>query len=303
MKAESDTERMGMEEKPLTSTESYESVFDNARAEEEETAGGSIHTQVSWIRKNSKGILIGCWGFVLVGFYLISELVEEGSIVHLFQHLIEPSMIYFHFLAFLLIPASMLTGYFYQKQLNLTESLEQRVEERTRNLHESARMLKERDEDLRLLENPLLEVADNVVALPLIGVIDSRRASTMMESLLNNVAERDTELVILDMTGIFSVDAATAQYLMQTIEAMRLMGSDAVITGIRPDVAVTLANIGMEFADIRTFSTLKEGIKHALNEKGAKRQEPSALTRATTNSEWSVNKYEKGVDVSSESNL
>ncbi len=133
-------------------------------------------------------------------------------------------------------------------------------------LRKIVKELSERDEALRLLENPLLEVADSVVALPLIGVIDSRRASTMMESLLNHVAERDAELVILDMTGILSVDTATAQHVMQTIEAVRLMGSDAVLTGIRPDVAVTLAALGVELAGTRTFSTLKEGIKHALKE-------------------------------------
>jgi rsbT co-antagonist protein RsbR len=146
------------------------------------------------------------------------------------------------------------------------------VTERKRLEEETKRQLQaltERDDALRAIENPLLEVVDGVIVLPLIGIIDSRRALMMTETLLNTIAERDIDTAILDLTGIMSIDTSTANHILQTIEAVKLMGVDMVITGIRPDVAMMITRLGVELKLTETYASLKDGIRRVLKTKQA----------------------------------
>jgi len=141
-----------------------------------------------------------------------------------------------------------------------------RLEEETkRQLQE----LIDRDDALRLVENPLLEVVEGVIVLPLIGIIDSRRALMITETLLNTITEKNIDTVIIDLTGIMSIDASTANHLLQTIEAVKLMGAEAVITGIRPDVAMMITQLGVEIKIAETYASLKDGIRKVLKTKQA----------------------------------
>jgi rsbT co-antagonist protein RsbR len=141
-----------------------------------------------------------------------------------------------------------------------------RLEEETK---KQLQALTERDDALRAVENPLLEVVEGVIVLPLIGIIDSRRALMMTETLLNTVAEKNIDTAILDLTGIMSIDTSTANHLLQTIEAVKLMGVDMVITGIRPDVAMMITRLGVELKLTETYASLKDGIKRVLKTKQA----------------------------------
>jgi rsbT co-antagonist protein RsbR len=139
-----------------------------------------------------------------------------------------------------------------------------RLEEETKR---QLQALTERDDALRAIENPLLEVIEGVIVLPLIGFIDSRRALMMTETLLNTIAERNVDTAILDLTGIMSIDTNTANHLLQTIEAVKLMGVGIMITGIRPDVAMMITRLGVELKLTETYASLKDGIRRILKTK------------------------------------
>jgi rsbT co-antagonist protein RsbR len=117
---------------------------------------------------------------------------------------------------------------------------------------------------LRELSNPLLPISDNVVIMPLIGNIDSRRAQTMLEGLLEGVAEHQAELVILDITGVRMVDTQVAQAFIQAAQAVRLLGAQVILTGIQPQIAQTLIHLGVDMNIFQTFGNLQAGIASAL---------------------------------------
>ncbi|NTW03008.1 MAG: PAS domain-containing protein [Oscillochloris sp.] len=116
---------------------------------------------------------------------------------------------------------------------------------------------------LRELSAPVLPIDQEVLIMPLIGTIDQRRAQYIMEVLLTRVAEDQAELVIIDITGIPMVDAQVANGLMHTAQAVSLLGSQVVFTGIRPEVAQTLVTLGVDLSRMITLSTLERGIAYA----------------------------------------
>jgi rsbT co-antagonist protein RsbR len=117
---------------------------------------------------------------------------------------------------------------------------------------------------LRELSNPLLPISDNVVIMPLIGNIDSRRAQTMLEGLLEGVAEHQAELVILDITGVRMVDTQVAQAFIQAAQAVRLLGAQVILTGIQPQIAQTLIHLGVDMNIFQTYGSLQAGIASVL---------------------------------------
>jgi rsbT co-antagonist protein RsbR len=120
---------------------------------------------------------------------------------------------------------------------------------------------------LRELSTPLIPISDDVMVMPLIGAIDSARAQQIIEALLEGIAANTTRFVILDITGVPLVDTQVANALVQGARAVRLLGAQVVLTGIRPEVAQTLVGLGVDLRNITTLSTLQSGIAYALKQR------------------------------------
>jgi anti-anti-sigma factor len=115
------------------------------------------------------------------------------------------------------------------------------------------------------LSTPLIPITDNVMVMPLIGTVDSRRAQQVIDSLLEGVAASRAQTAILDITGVPVVDTQVANALLQAAQAVKLLGAQVVLTGIRPEVAQTLVGLGVDLTGIVTRSTLQNGIVFALS--------------------------------------
>jgi rsbT co-antagonist protein RsbR len=119
-------------------------------------------------------------------------------------------------------------------------------------------------QDMLELSTPVVKLWDGILALPMIGTLDSARTQIVMESLLQRIVETGAEIAIIDITGVMTVDTLTAQHLLKTVTAARLMGADCIISGIRPQIAQTIVHLGVDLGDIVTKATLADAIKHAL---------------------------------------
>jgi anti-anti-sigma factor len=117
---------------------------------------------------------------------------------------------------------------------------------------------------LRELSTPLIPITDEVVIMPLIGTIDSQRAQQIMEALLEGTAQHQAELAILDITGVAVVDTQVAQALVSAAQAVRLLGAQVMLTGIQPQIAQTLVQLGVDLSGIQTEGSLQAGIAAAL---------------------------------------
>lgn len=126
----------------------------------------------------------------------------------------------------------------------------------------------EYSETIRRLSTPVIQVWDDVLVMPLVGVLDSGRAQQMMEQLLERVVALQARTVILDITGVPTVDTAVAQHLLRTTKASRLVGATTTVVGISPQVAQTLVRLGVALDDIDTFIDLRSGLEHALGALG-----------------------------------
>src|SRR5204862_6032003 len=108
------------------------------------------------------------------------------------------------------------------------------------------------------------ELWDGVLALPLIGTLDSGRTSVVMENLLGRIVETGASIAILDITGVPTVDTLVAQHLLKTVAAARLMGAECILSGIRPQIAQTIVHLGVDLADVITKATLADAFTVAL---------------------------------------
>jgi rsbT co-antagonist protein RsbR len=140
--------------------------------------------------------------------------------------------------------------------MDITER--KRAEEEALGLQE--KMLAVKDATLRALSTPLLPIAKGVIVLPLVGTVDERRASAVLETLLQGIAQYQAERVIIDVTGVPEVDAEVANALLQTARAVKLLGAEVVLTGLQAGIARTLVDLGADLGDIRTLATLESGI-------------------------------------------
>jgi rsbT co-antagonist protein RsbR len=113
-----------------------------------------------------------------------------------------------------------------------------------------------------------VELWEGVLALPLIGTLDSARTQVVMESLLERIVETGSSLAIIDITGVPTVDTLTAQHLLKTVAAARLMGADCIISGIRPQIAQTIVHLGVELNDVITKASLADAFAIALRRSG-----------------------------------
>lgn len=114
------------------------------------------------------------------------------------------------------------------------------------------------------LSAPLIPVMDRITVMPLIGTIDTERAQLIMENLLEGVVEHDSEVVLIDITGVPIVDTMVAHHIIQAAEAVRLIGAHSILVGIRPEIAHTIVSLGIDLKDITTKSSLKKGFMTAL---------------------------------------
>ena len=123
-------------------------------------------------------------------------------------------------------------------------------------------------QELLDLSTPVIKLWEGIVAVPLIGTLDSERTQVVMEGLLESLVENEATVAIIDITGVPTVDTLVAQHLLKAVAAARLMGAECIISGIRPQIAQTIVHLGVELGDVVTKATLADALKLAL----AKRQ-------------------------------
>ena len=126
------------------------------------------------------------------------------------------------------------------------------------------------------LSTPVVKLWDGILALPLIGTLDSARTQIVMESLLQRIVETGSEVAIIDITGVPTVDTLVAQHLIKTVTAARLMGADCIISGIRPQTAQTIVHLGVDLAGVVTKATLADAFRIALTLTGASIARPGS---------------------------
>ncbi len=130
------------------------------------------------------------------------------------------------------------------------------------------RMMERQRRALAELSTPVIQVYENVLALPLVGAIDTERARRIMEELLIGITRYQAELVIIDITGVPVVDTAVANHLVQTIKAARLLGAESILVGISSEVAQTMVHLQIDLSGVVTRSNLQAGIEYALERMG-----------------------------------
>ncbi|MEU2408719.1 STAS domain-containing protein [Streptomyces rubiginosohelvolus] len=118
------------------------------------------------------------------------------------------------------------------------------------------------------LSTPVVKLWEGVIAVPLVGTLDSARTQVVMEKLLQALVDTGSEQAIIDITGVPAVDTQVAQHLLKTVVAARLMGAECTVSGIRPQIAQTIVALGIEFGDIVTKATLADALQHALRKSG-----------------------------------
>jgi rsbT co-antagonist protein RsbR len=133
-------------------------------------------------------------------------------------------------------------------------------------VHQKARegVIRRQQQEMLELSTPVVKLWDGILALPIIGTLDSSRTQTIMESLLETIVATGSEIAIIDITGVPTVDTLTAQHLLKTVTAARLMGAECIISGIRPQIAQTIVHLGVELGDVITKASLADAFRIAL---------------------------------------
>jgi rsbT co-antagonist protein RsbR len=129
-------------------------------------------------------------------------------------------------------------------------------------------VIAQQQEALLELSTPVVKLWDGILALPLIGTLDSARTQIVMENLLQQIVATGAEIAIIDITGVPTVDTLVAQHLLKTVAAARLMGADCIISGIRPQIAQTIVHLGVVLGDVVTRATMADALSLALQRSG-----------------------------------
>jgi len=130
-------------------------------------------------------------------------------------------------------------------------------------------VIRRQQEELLELSTPVVKLWDGVLALPMIGTLDSQRTQVVMESLLQRIVDTGSEIAIIDITGVPTVDTLVAQHLLKTVTAIRLMGADCIISGVRPQIAQTIVHLGLDLQGVVTKANLADALALALRRLGA----------------------------------
>jgi rsbT co-antagonist protein RsbR len=129
-------------------------------------------------------------------------------------------------------------------------------------------IINRQQEELLELSTPVVKLWEGILALPMIGTLDSARTQIVMESLLQRIGETGSEIAIIDITGVPTVDTLTAQHLLKTVMAIRMMGAECIISGIRPQIAQTIVHLGIDLQGVTTKATLADALALALKRSG-----------------------------------
>lgn len=129
-------------------------------------------------------------------------------------------------------------------------------------------VISRQQEELLELSTPVVKLWDGILALPMIGTLDSARTQVVMESLLQRIVDTGSEIAIIDITGVPTVDTVTAQHLLKAVTAIRMMGADCIISGIRPQIAQTIVHLGIDLQGVTTKATLADALALALKRSG-----------------------------------
>ncbi len=129
-------------------------------------------------------------------------------------------------------------------------------------------VIRRQQEELLELSTPVVKLWDGVLALPMIGTLDSQRTQVVMESLLQRIVDTGSEIAIIDITGVPTVDTLVAQHLLKTVTAIRLMGADCIISGVRPQIAQTIVHLGLDLQGVVTKANLADALALALRRLG-----------------------------------
>lgn len=129
-------------------------------------------------------------------------------------------------------------------------------------------VIRRQQEEMLELSTPVVKLWDGILALPLIGTLDSARTQVVMESLLESIVQTNSRVAIIDITGVPTVDTVVAQHLLKAVTAARLMGADCIISGVRPQIAQTIVHLGINLLDITTKSTLSDAFALAIKRTG-----------------------------------
>lgn len=140
----------------------------------------------------------------------------------------------------------------------------------TTEIHQKAReeVINRQQQDMLELSTPVVELAPGIIALPMIGTLDSHRTSIVMETLLHRILETSADIAIIDITGVPTVDTLVAQHLLKTVTAARLMGAECIISGIRPQIAATIVHLGVDLGTVITKASLATAFELALKKTG-----------------------------------
>jgi rsbT co-antagonist protein RsbR len=131
-------------------------------------------------------------------------------------------------------------------------------------VHAVENVIMQQADEILAMSTPIMQIWDGIVAAPIIGTLDSQRTQQFMEQLLQKIVESKSTIALVDITGVPQIDTATAQHLIDTINAVRLLGSKVIITGIRPVIAQTLVHLGINLKDVISKPSMGEGLKIAL---------------------------------------
>ena len=129
-------------------------------------------------------------------------------------------------------------------------------------------VINRQQQELLELSTPVVKLWDGILALPMIGTLDSARTQVVMESLLQKIVETESQIAIIDITGVPTVDTLVAQHLLKTVTALRLMGADCIISGVRPQIAQTIVQLGVDLQGVTTKANLADALALALKRSG-----------------------------------
>jgi rsbT co-antagonist protein RsbR len=131
-------------------------------------------------------------------------------------------------------------------------------------------LITRQQEEMLELSTPVVKLWDGILALPMIGTLDSARTQVVMESLLQKIVDTGSEMAIIDITGVPTVDTLVAQHLLKTVTALRLMGAECIISGVRPQIAQTIVHLGVDLQGVTTKANLADALALALKRGGYK---------------------------------
>ena len=135
-------------------------------------------------------------------------------------------------------------------------------------LEEKEHTLQAQQIEIRETSTPITEIWDGVLTLPIIGTLDSNRTMLVMEALLKRISKDHAKAVVMDLTGVKSIDSQVSHHLIQMVHAIQLMGSDAIVTGIRPEIARALVSLNIDLTSITTRANMSDGLKEAFHRMG-----------------------------------